>query len=248
MFHRNKNTTTPPISGEGFASRLLVGGFVAFMMVMILSSASAQAASPIAGQQISNQATASYTDSGGMPQTVTSNIVITTVEQVGAYTLTASQTKTAAPGTTVYLPHVLTNTGNGIDSFNISIPQALSDSAKLNSAALYLDNGTGVPSGPALCTTTGTTVCSINSGTLASNATYKFILALVVKATAADGALAAAEVITAIPASSGALLASYPTSGGTGDATYFANHSKTNSDQLTIASNLPIFALQKTFD
>jgi hypothetical protein len=77
-------------------------------------------AAPAAGTVIGNQATATYNDAGGAPRTATSNLVTTTVSQVKIFTLTANGARTAAPGQTVYYPHTITNTGNGVDTYALN--------------------------------------------------------------------------------------------------------------------------------
>jgi len=86
----------------------------------LLGSVQAFATPPAAGTLIKNQATASYTDANNATIKVTSNEVQTTVQQVGALTLTASTSASGAAGATVYISHVLTNTGNGKDTFNVT--------------------------------------------------------------------------------------------------------------------------------
>src|SRR3954452_807847 len=77
------------------------------------------AAAPPANTSIGNQASATYTDASNTQRTVTSNTVITIVQQVASFTLTTDgQTRPAAPGGQLVFPHTLTNTGNGNDSFN----------------------------------------------------------------------------------------------------------------------------------
>ena len=77
----------------------------------------ARAVPPPAGTSISNQASATYTDTSGVSHTVTSNAVQTTVTQVASLTLTANGAQNATAGTVVYYPETLTNTGNGSDTF-----------------------------------------------------------------------------------------------------------------------------------
>ena len=91
---------------------------LAFAFAAIFTSG-ANAAPPPANSVIGNQATATYQDSGGTARTSTSNLVQTTVAQVYSHTFTASQSRTVAPGGTVYFPHTLTNTGNGTDTYTI---------------------------------------------------------------------------------------------------------------------------------
>ena len=96
------------------ASIALVAGSAAFI-------SSAHAAAPAAGTNISNVASASYTDSTGNTKTVSSNIVTTTVLPVASFTLIADRTANANANNQVSLSHTLTNTGNGSDTFTVSV-------------------------------------------------------------------------------------------------------------------------------
>lgn len=101
----NRVSQSPPTGLAWLVSLVLAS------LVWLLSSTAAIAAPPPANSVIGNQATATYTDGTGTTRNVTSNLVQTTVAQVFSHTLTASQTKVAPQGSTVYFPHVLTNTG-----------------------------------------------------------------------------------------------------------------------------------------
>lgn len=68
---------------------------------------------------INNQATATYTDAANAARTVSSNTVQTQVQQIAALTLTADQSKPGAAGNTLVFPHVVTNTGNGVDTYDL---------------------------------------------------------------------------------------------------------------------------------
>ena len=114
------------------ASIALAAGGVALMPT-------AQAAAPAAGSNISNIATASYTDGNGKSQNVTSNEVKTTVLQVGAFTLEQNGTATVTPNGTATISHTLSNNGNGTDSYTISLTQLDSDSFDLTNVHVYLD-------------------------------------------------------------------------------------------------------------
>lgn len=121
------------------ASIALVAGGVALMPT-------AQAAAPTAGSNISNIATASYTDGNGASKTVTSNEVKTIVLQVSSFTLVADRNATINPNGTATLSHTLTNTGNGTDTFTLSVSQLTNDNFDLNNVHIYLDsNQDGVP-------------------------------------------------------------------------------------------------------
>lgn len=140
-------------------------------------------APPTANTVIGNQASASYTDPNGVTQLATSNLVQTTVQQVGSFTLdtvntlspgTIINTKTGAAGATVYAPHVLTNTGNGADDFTITVADG-----GTSAVAVYADvNGDGLPdSTTALCTAAAGATCSVPAQTLAGGGVFQFVVA-----------------------------------------------------------------------
>ena len=71
-------------------------------------------------------------------------------------TLTANGAKTSSIGSTVYYPHTLTNTGNGADTFALSLANVAGSAFSMTGLALYADNGSGQPTGsptPPLCRT-----------------------------------------------------------------------------------------------
>ncbi len=139
----------------------MVGLFMAVLLA--LTGMAAHAAAPAAGASISNQASASYTDASATPRTVTSNVVSTTVTQVTSMTLTANGAQTATPGSVVYYPHTLTNTGNGTDTFNLTSSNA--GGFSMTGVQFFADNGSGTPTGPAITST----------GPLAAGASFKLI-------------------------------------------------------------------------
>jgi len=139
----------------------MVGLFMAVLLA--LTGMAAHAAAPLAGASISNQASASYTDASATPRTVTSNVVSTTVTQVRAMTLTADGAQTATPGSVVYYPHTLTNTGNGTDTFGLS--SSNTGAFSMTGVQFFADSGSGTPTGPAITST----------GPLAAGAFFKLI-------------------------------------------------------------------------
>lgn len=145
---------------ESFA-HWMVGLLMAVLLA--LTGMVAHAAAPAAGASISNQASASYTDASATPRTVTSNVVSTTVTQVTSMTLTANGAQTATPGSVVYYPHTLTNTGNGTDTFNLT--SSNTTNFGMVSVQFFADNGSGTPTGPAITST----------GPLAAGASFKLI-------------------------------------------------------------------------
>ncbi|UUZ77676.1 hypothetical protein LP414_11720 [Polaromonas sp. P1(28)-13] len=163
-----------PLRLGRFFTHWMAGLFAA--LVLALAGFSAHAAPPPAGTTISNQASASYSDASGQPRTVTSNVVLTTVQQVASLTLTANGVQNATPGSMVYYPHSLTNTGNGSDSFNLAAVHT-SGTFTMGSVQIFADNGSGQPTGPAIT----------SSGSLAAGAVFRIIVVGNVPATAISG-------------------------------------------------------------
>jgi uncharacterized repeat protein (TIGR01451 family) len=98
-------------------------------------------------------------------------VVNTIVQQVASLTLTANGAKTASPGAPVFYPHTLTNTGNGSDSFTLTLAPAQSGAFTLTGTHIYLDaNGDGIPDN--FTDLTGTSV-TVTPG--AANA-FKFVI------------------------------------------------------------------------
>ena len=85
--------------------------------------ASVAQAAPEAGSVIGNQAVATYTNASGDTITVTSNTVETVVQQVAGVTLTSNNSETVAPGGKAFLPHIITNDGNGPDAFDLLVAE-----------------------------------------------------------------------------------------------------------------------------
>jgi len=121
------------------AVALALGGFAAV-------PGQAFAAAPNAGDNIGNIASADYTDATATPRTVFSNPVNTTVRQVASFTLVDNRTAFVTPGGQVVYSHTLTNTGNGDDTFLLTVANAAGDDFNLNNVAIYRDsNSDGVP-------------------------------------------------------------------------------------------------------
>ena len=154
-----------------FFTKWLAVLFAAFLLA--LAAMPAHAAVPAAGSSISNQASASYTDGSNVPRTVTSNVVSTTVTQVASLTLTAPGAQTATPGSVVYYPHTLTNTGNGSDTFNLTAVSATTP-FEMTNVQIFADNGSGQPTGLPITST----------GPIAAGAAFKFIVVGTLPATA----------------------------------------------------------------
>ena len=155
------------------ASIALVAGSAAFI-------SSAYAAAPAAGTNISNIASASYTDSTGNTKTVSSNIVTTTVLPVASFTLIADRTANANANNQVSLSHTLTNTGNGSDTFTVNVADVTSgDQYDFSNLKVYLDaNKDGVPDSQT----------PVTSVTLAAGESVNLIVQATTPTTGAGGA------------------------------------------------------------
>lgn len=106
----------------------------------------AHAAAPAAGVNISNIASASYTDPTGATRTSTSNEVKTTVLQVASFSLVADRSTNSTPNGQVRLAHTLTNTGNGTDSFTLNVSDLAGDDFNFGTIQIFRDaNNDGVP-------------------------------------------------------------------------------------------------------
>lgn len=166
-------THPQPSRLQSLFTHWIVGLFVA--LALALAGLAAHAAPPPAGTSISNQASASYSDASGVTRTVTSNVVQTTVQQVASLTLVQNGAQNATPGSLVYYPHTLTNTGNGGDTFNLLTSNT--GAFSMTGVQIFADNGSGQPTGPAITST----------GPLASNAAFKFIVVGTLPNTATAG-------------------------------------------------------------
>lgn len=143
------------------ASIALVAGSAAFI-------SSAHAAAPAAGTNISNVASATYTDSTGASKSVNSNIVTTTVSPVGSITLVANRTATANPNALVSLSHTLTNNGNSSDTITLSVANITNgsgDEYDFSGLKVYLDtNNDGTPDGAPIVTGNATGTITLAAG------------------------------------------------------------------------------------
>ncbi|MGQ7845575.1 hypothetical protein ACUNV4_13915 [Granulosicoccus sp. 3-233] len=142
--------------------------------------ASSALAATAAGTEIKNLATVTYEDSAGNTYRAQSNEAIVTVAQVYFATVGTDIDTTGAPGQTVYLPYVLSNTGNGSDTFEVSAVDDISvaDTIDADNITVYRDtNGNGQPDSgePA-----------ITSLTLAADEDASLVVAVRVPTTATD--------------------------------------------------------------
>jgi uncharacterized repeat protein (TIGR01451 family) len=205
-------TSTLPARRRGLVPRASWAGAAALTLSFLFGSSGALAAAPPANTVIGNQASASYLDPNGASQLATSNLVQTTVQQVGSFTLdgfstdttTVVNTKTGAAGATVYAPHVLTNTGNGADTFAVSVKNT---SAAFSKIEIFPDaNADGLPDGTTpLCSIvpSATNNCGFTTSSVAGgNATFPFVVAYSIPSTATStGAFGASQqgTVKAVP-------------------------------------------------
>ncbi|MNX08290.1 hypothetical protein D3C86_379860 [compost metagenome] len=183
-------------------------GAAALTLGFLFGSPAAFAASPPANTVIGNQASASYSDAAGTTQVATSNLVQTTVLQVGSFTLdsvnqvttTIVNTKSGAAGATVYAPHVLTNTGNGVDTFGLTVK---ADAGKFSRVEVFADaDGNGLPdSTTALCSATDANVCTVTpaQSVPGNNGAFRFVVAYTIPGSATGTGNFDAATITATP-------------------------------------------------
>ena len=162
----------------------------------LLPSAHAQTA-PTAGTSIGNRASATYTDGAGISRETQSNQVTTTVQQVPAVSLTAPRNFLRNPGSPVYFPHTVQNTGNGPDRFNLATSAITGNLIGGADTVIYADaNRDGVPDSQTPVAQTPT---------LAPGETYSFVVgdALAASATGSGGlTITATSVTSPSPASS----------------------------------------------
>lgn len=206
----------------GIAGKRLLAwvALVLGMAFAVLGSGGAYAQTPAAGAVIGNQATATYTDSGGTPRTATSNLVQTTVAQVYSHTLTASQSRTVAPGGTVYYPHTLSNTGNGADTYSLGAVDGGTNAAVTftlgTNVFIYADaNGDGVPDNATAITT---------SGSVPAGGVFRFVIA--------------AQWPGAVTTGSETIIVN--TTGNAADASNSPAAAGTNTDTATVTGNAVI--------
>jgi len=149
------------------------------LILSMLLSFAVHAKSPKAGTLIRNQASASYKDAAGVKQFATSNLVETLIQQVASMELTQDQSQIGAAGNTVYMPHVLTNTGNGVDRYDLSVVNDAGDDYDFDTITLYADaNKDGIPDSSTPITSTGA---------LAADESFYFVIGAVVPASATTG-------------------------------------------------------------
>jgi uncharacterized repeat protein (TIGR01451 family) len=120
----------------------------ALAAVLLAAAGTAQSfAAPLAGTLIQNRAQATYLAAGATtPSLLFSNIVEVEVAPQEALTLTATQTLSRPVGAQAVSPHVLTNTGNAVSSYDLAAANLGGDDFDLIGLTLVIDsNSNGVP-------------------------------------------------------------------------------------------------------
>lgn len=161
--------------------RLLKACAVVAFAASVAGSAPGLFAATTAGTQIKNLATVTYEDAAGNVYSAQSNEAIVTVAQVYSATLGTDTDRTAAPGQTVYIPYILTNTGNGDDTYDFSAVNGIvgGDSIDSGNIVVYNDvNGNGVPD-------SGEPVLS--SATIGASDIVNIVVAVDIPTTATEG-------------------------------------------------------------
>lgn len=243
-----KTFACPPRGGRRIRPVWGSGGALVLGALMVLGGGQggAQAAPAPAGTKIGNQALATFMDANNTRQESKSNEALTMVEFVGAFTLTADNTKSAAAGNTVPMAHTLVNNGNDKDTFLIKVVDATSSSPAMTKVTIYPDtNGTGSPSGTPLCSSDSSlsaTPCSPNGVpvTVAGNGgAFRFVVAYGVPGTAGTGWVGKGTVTASVPASSTTLGAYATTTDSDTDTINL-----TNGAAFTVSKSISIPAVK----
>lgn len=158
------------------------------LIFSMLLSFTVHAKSPAAGTLIKNQASATYKDAAGVAQFATSNLVETLIQQVAAMELIQDQSLIGVAGNTSYLPHILTNTGNGVDSYDLVAVNNGGDAYDFDSIVFYADtNKDGIPDST-------TPINSSSTGGLAAGESFYFVIGAAIPSGATNGQAATLTV------------------------------------------------------
>ena len=114
--------------------------FGVFLLIVLSNwfTLSAHAATAV-GTRITNQAEASYFDTAsGKVITILSNYANLVVAARPAHQQSQDNQQFSTGGQVVYFPHLITNTGNVIDSYVLSATNQTGDNGDLDSIHIYL--------------------------------------------------------------------------------------------------------------
>jgi len=114
--------------------------YVLLFSLLIISNHYTYAASKLpVGSEIVNQATIKFQDESGNTHVTSTNIVVLTIRQVFSAILDGDRTLSGLPGKTVVFFHTLENTGNGSDTYCLSIDNDTNDNGDFSVIRLYHD-------------------------------------------------------------------------------------------------------------
>ncbi|MBP7568002.1 MAG: DUF11 domain-containing protein, partial [Burkholderiaceae bacterium] len=217
-----KPTTTTPIR---FVRRARWPAIAVMSTGALVAAHFVVAAPPPAGTSIGNQASATYYD-GTATRTAQSTMVTTTVTQVGGFALDPNGAKTGAAGATLYVPHIITNSGNGTDNFTIKVAETAGN-PDFTKIEVYPDaNGDGLPdAGAALCsiTTAGSDCLTTAQPATGNGGQFRFVIAYTIPPTATVGTWAATNSSTVTVESTNAGI-------------YTGSHIQTLTDTITLTT------------
>ncbi len=148
--------------------------------ILSAATANAQTAGRVqAGTTISTQATVSFVDSSGSTRQASSTVVTVSVSQVYAATLQGTgNTVAGGAGTKVFSLHTLTNSGNGLDTFNFTVGEATGGSANsFSNIEVFEDDGTGRPRGATPLCTASAGVCTVSALPIAAGTSLRLVVA-----------------------------------------------------------------------
>lgn len=126
--------------GTGYMIRHKFLYIVVAVLALLLAAASPSWAVTPAGVLITNQATATYFDTGKeIAGKTLSNISLVTVGNLYALSLEADQSQDAAAGQYINFQHTLTNTGNTADTYSLSYANQPGDDFDFDTVTIALD-------------------------------------------------------------------------------------------------------------
>lgn len=127
----------------GIFQKLFIIPIIGFILLIANTAVYAQ---PKAGTTITNIASGDFYDAQGNLQVINSNPVVLSVQPIYALTLQSNQSNIGTIGSQLDFPHVLTNTGNIADNYQLSLTQLSSDDFDLTDVAVYIDRDqNGIP-------------------------------------------------------------------------------------------------------
>lgn len=132
---------------------------IIILSLFLFSLSSSSFAQPKAGSSITNIASGDFYDEQGNLQVINSNPVILTVQAIYSLNLQSNQQNIGTIGSQLSFPHMLTNTGNIVDKYQLSLNQLSNDQFDLENSAVYVDKDqNGEPDDKNNLLNTGTTV------------------------------------------------------------------------------------------